>query len=158
MICLAVISLLSHDVMMQKVIDLAQQEVAKGGLPFAAMVVNAKGEIISQAVNTVADSHDPTDHAEIRALRLATQKLNTSELKDHEVYAIGHPCSMCLAALTIAKPKKIYFAASLAEKNRFLKLETPKIPMQRVRSKRTEAIGVFKHWADRQKSLALPHE
>lgn len=151
MICLAVI------VMMQKVIDLAQVEVGKGGLPFAAMVVNSKGEIISQAVNTVAQSNDPTDHAEIRAIRAATQKLKSSELTDHDVYAIGYPCPMCLAALTIAKPKKVYFAASLTEKNKFLKFEKYKLATEQVSSKRAGALGVFKQWADRQKQPLSPH-
>lgn len=145
MICLAVI------VMMQKVIDLAEQEVAKGGLPFAAMVVNSKGDIIAEAVNTVAQSNDPTDHAEIRAIRAATQKLKSSELTNHDVYAIGHPCSMCLAALTVAKPKKVYFAASLAEKNKFLKANSYQMPMEQVSSKKKGALNVFRQWVDRQK-------
>lgn len=145
MIFLAVI------VMMQKVIDLAEQEVAKGGLPFAAMVVNSKGDIIAEAVNTVAESHDPTDHAEIRAIRAATKKLKSSELTDHDVYAIGHPCSMCLAALKVAKPKKVYFVLSLAEKDKFLKSNIYQMPMEQVKGKRRGALSVFKQWADRQK-------
>ena len=147
MICLAVI------VMMQQVIDLAQAEVNKGGLPFAAMVVNSKGEIISQAVNTVAQSNDPTDHAEIRAIRAATQKLKSSELTNHDVYAIGHPCPMCLAALTIAKPKKVYFTVSLSEKNKFLTFEKYKLPTEQLSNKKKEALTVFKRWSDRQKRL-----
>lgn len=143
MICLVAIALLSHDAIMQKVIDLAQQEVANGGLPFAAIIVDSKGNIISQAVNTVEQSKDPTDHAEIRALREATHKLQSSELSDHDVYAIGHPCSMCLSALALAKPKKIYFALSLKEKNKFFKQVPYNIPMKQVTHKRKQALKVF---------------
>ena len=100
MICLTLIALFSQDVTMQKVVELAKQEVARGGLPFATIITNSKGEIVAEAVNTVAQSKDPTDHAEIRALRIATQKLQSPELLDHEVYAIGHPCPMCSCSQT----------------------------------------------------------
>lgn len=144
MICLVVIA------MMQTVLDMAQEEVDRGGLPFATIIVNAQGEIIARAVNTVADSHDPTDHAEIRALRIATQKLQSSDLSGHEVYAIGYPCPMCLAALKLAKPKKVYFALALKDKNKFMKQAKYALPMEQVRDKQEKALDIFKLWSDSQ--------
>lgn len=147
MICLVAIALFSQEAIMQKVIDRARQEVENGGLPFAAMVVNSKGEIISEAVNTVSISKDPTDHAEIRALRQASQKLKSIELGDHEVYAIGYPCPMCLAALRLAKPRKIYFALGLKEKNKFFASPKQSVPTQQMISQRKQAFRVFEDWS-----------
>ena len=151
MICLALIALLSPEAQMQKVIDLAKQEVAQGGLPFATIITNSSGEIIAEAVNTVAQSHDPTDHAEIKALRIATQKLKSSELVNHEVYAIGHPCPMCWAALTLAKPKKVYFALTLPEKNKYMPPIKYKISTEQIKNKKTEALRLFKVWSQPKK-------
>lgn len=113
---------LSRNDIMQRVIEIAQEDVLRGGLPFATIIVDKEGRIIAEAVNTVAKSHDPTDHAEIRALRMATKKLGRSDLSDCEVHVMGYPCPMCLTALMYAKPKKVYFAVSIDEKNRALKV------------------------------------
>jgi len=50
------------------------------------------------------------------ALRRACQKLKRPNLNDCSVYAICHPCPMCLAALIYAQPKAIYFAVSPEDK------------------------------------------
>ena len=126
---------------------MAQAEVARGGLPFAAIVVNQRGEIISRGLNTVAISEDPTDHAEIRALRAASKKLKSSELTNHNVYVIGHPCEMCMAALKLAKPKKIIFALSLEEKNQFFKPIKTAPPIEQVLENKKQALKVFEQWA-----------
>lgn len=147
--------------MMKEVIKLADTEVARGGLPFATLIVNPDHEIVAKTVNTVAISKDPTDHAEIRAIRIATQKLGKSELHGHEVYIIGHPCPMCLAALMLAKPKKIYFAVTQEEKDSVLKkvnsgidlyaemgkhFSKRHLPMEQLTAEKDEALTVFKKW------------
>lgn len=151
MICLVLIALLSPEAQMQKVIDIAQKEVAQGGLPFAAIITNSNGDIVAQAVNTVQHSHDPTDHAEIKALRMATKKISSSELKNHQIYAIGHPCPMCLEALRLAKVQKVYFALSLSEKNKYLPQTKNPLQKQQIPSQKKQALQVFQTWSGLQK-------
>jgi guanine deaminase len=57
----------------QRAIDLARQNVAEGGRPFATVIAK-DGEILAESANKVAQTHDPTAHAEILAIRQACQK------------------------------------------------------------------------------------
>lgn len=79
----------------------------KEGGPFGACIVR-NNEVIAVAHNTVLRDCDPTCHAEMNAIRLATQKLNTIELKDCDIYSTAEPCPMCLAAIYWARINKIY--------------------------------------------------
>lgn len=79
------------------------------GGPFGAAIVK-NGEIISQAHNTVIESNDATAHAEINAIRMASKKLNTHDLKDCILYTSAEPCPMCLSAIIWANIKEVYFA------------------------------------------------
>lgn len=92
----------------QRTIDLARENVKHGGRPFACVIVQA-GEIITEATNLVAQTKDPTAHAEIVAIREATQKLNSESLADCEFYILAHPCPMCLAAMYYCSPLKVTF-------------------------------------------------
>ena len=58
----------------QRTIDLARQNVVEGGRPFATVIVK-DGQILAESANKVAQSHDPTAHAEILAIREACMKL-----------------------------------------------------------------------------------
>ena len=92
-------------------IALARDTVAAGGLPFATVIV-MDGDIIAEATNRVPDTHDPTDHAEIRAIREACAKLGTEYLTGATVYVIAHPCPMCLGALYHSAPDEVVFLAT----------------------------------------------
>ena len=63
-----------HEDYLKIAIQLARENVEKGGGPFGAIIVR-NGEIVSQSGNTVTLSNDPTAHAEVNAIRLACQKL-----------------------------------------------------------------------------------
>ncbi|MFJ9363349.1 nucleoside deaminase [Nocardia sp. NPDC101769] len=95
----------------QRTIEIARTSVAEGGLPFGTVIVK-DGEILAEGRNCVAASHDPTDHAEIRAIREACRKLGTEYLTGCTVYAIAHPCPMCLAALYHCAPDQVVFLAT----------------------------------------------
>lgn len=97
---------------LKRAIKLAEQNVINNqGGPFGAVIVK-DGIIISEAVNTVTGSHDPTAHAEINAIRQACEKLNSFQLEGCEIYSSCEPCPMCLGAIYWARPQKLYFAAS----------------------------------------------
>ena len=92
----------------QRTIDLARQNVAEGGRPFAAVIVQ-DGEILAESANKVAQTNDPTAHAEILAIREACMKLGTEHLVEATIYALAHPCPMCLGSLYYCSPRDVIF-------------------------------------------------
>ena len=88
---------------------LAAENVAAGGKPFGAVIV-ANGNIIATGINEAAQTGDLTAHAEIQAMRQAAQNGNAHLLKGAVMYASGHPCPMCLAAMVIAGVDAVYHA------------------------------------------------
>ena len=92
----------------QRTIDLARQNVAEGGRPFATVIVK-DGEILAESANKVAQTNDPTAHAEILAIREACMKLGTEHLFGATIYALAHPCPMCLGSLYYCSPKEVVF-------------------------------------------------
>jgi guanine deaminase len=101
---------------MQLAIDEARKTMNenKGG-PFGAAIIDKEGNIISVASNLVLESHDPTAHAEIVAIREASKKLKTHDLSECILYATGYPCPMCLSAIIWANIKEVYYATDLKD-------------------------------------------
>ena len=81
------------------------------GGPFGAIIVR-NGTIVSAAGNSVLRDNDPTAHAEINAIRLACQKLQTFNLSGCTLYTSCECCPMCYAAAYWARVSKIFYAAS----------------------------------------------
>lgn len=94
-----------------KAIELAQANLREGGRPFGALVV-CNDEVIATGVNEMLATHDPTAHAELLAIRAASHQLASSDLSKCVVYASGHPCPMCMAAMTMSGIKKVVYAYS----------------------------------------------
>ena len=92
-------------------IELAHANIAKGGRPFGA-VVGKDGEVIASGVNEIHSTNDPTAHAELTAIRAASRKLGSPNLAGCAVYASGHPCPMCMAAMRMAGIGKVTYAYS----------------------------------------------
>jgi tRNA(Arg) A34 adenosine deaminase TadA len=92
-------------------IDLARENIGRGGRPFGAVVVK-NGELIATGVNEVDATNDPTAHAELLAVRAAGQALGSPSLAGCAVYASGHPCPMCLAAMRVAGVAEVFYAYS----------------------------------------------
>lgn len=92
-------------------IELAHANVEKGGRPFGAVVVK-DGEVIATGVNEILSTNDPTAHAELTAIREASQKLGSPDLQGCAVYASGHPCPMCMAAMRLAGVGEVAYAYS----------------------------------------------
>lgn len=90
-------------------IQLASNNVREGGRPFGAVLVR-DGLVISQGVNEILATNDPTSHAELNALRAASQALGTPNLAGCEVYASGQPCPMCMAAMRMAGIPRVRYA------------------------------------------------
>ncbi len=96
---------------MQQAIHLAVENIKNGGGPFGAVIVK-DNKVIASGVNSVTLKNDPTAHAEVQAIREASQKLNTFNLEGCEIYTSCEPCPMCLSAIYWAHLDKVYFAAN----------------------------------------------
>lgn len=95
---------------MARAIDLSRQGMLAGdGGPFGAVVVR-DGRILAEGHNTVVATNDPTNHAEMTAIRRAVRELGRFDLSDCELYANCEPCPMCLGAVYWARLGKVYFA------------------------------------------------
>ncbi|MGE8078539.1 nucleoside deaminase [Peribacillus loiseleuriae] len=78
---------MSHKEFIQQAIELAYENTKiKKGRPFGALIVK-DGKIVAKEVNDVLETHDPTAHAELQAIRKACRTLGTSDLSDCELYA-----------------------------------------------------------------------
>ena len=99
----------------RRTVDLALDNVAAGGKPFACLVVDrASGEVLHEATNQVAQSGDVTAHAEIVAIRDLAAAGRT-DLGGCDVYVTAYPCPMCLGALYYAAPERVVFAVTREE-------------------------------------------
>ena len=95
---------------MSRAIELSVEGMQKGdGGPFGAVVVR-DDQIIAEGWNKVLVSNDPTAHAEVTAIRLACQKLNSFQLTDCTIYTSCEPCPMCLGAIYWSRPQAVYYA------------------------------------------------
>jgi len=68
--------------------------------------------VLAEAVNQVAQSHDPTAHAEILAIREGSKKLGSEHFTGCDFYVLAHPCPMCLAALYYCSPERVIFLST----------------------------------------------
>lgn len=94
---------------LRQAIELSKESVAQGGFPVGAIVVK-DGKIIAQGLSNGKIKKDATSHAEIEAIRSASQKLNSRDLKGCEIYSSMEPCLMCFSASYWAKINKVVFA------------------------------------------------
>lgn len=100
---------------MKEAIELARETSRNGdGGPFGATIVK-DGKIIAVSSNTVLLHHDPTEHAEMNAIREASRKLGTYDLSGCVLYATGYPCPMCLSAIMWANISEVYYGTDLKD-------------------------------------------
>jgi guanine deaminase len=99
---------------LRQAIEMAVDNVRRGGGPFGALVVK-DGVVIAAGANQVTRTNDPTAHAEIVAIREACRVLGHFQLTGCDVYSSCEPCPMCLGALYWARPAHIFFAATKDE-------------------------------------------
>lgn len=96
---------------METALALAQQAAAAGEVPVGALVVK-DGEIIGRGFNAPISSHDPSAHAEIRALRDAAQNIGNYRLVGCTLYVTLEPCAMCAGAIQHARIARLVYGAS----------------------------------------------
>jgi tRNA(adenine34) deaminase len=96
-------------------IALQQAQIAfdLGEVPVGAVIVDNKtNKIIASNYNQNITLKDSTAHAEILAIRNACLIKNHHRLDDCDLYVTLEPCPMCAAAISLARIKRVYYAAS----------------------------------------------
>lgn len=100
-----------HINFMKLAINEALKAKQKDEVPIGAMIVSEAGDVLSRSHNQTINLLDPTAHAEILALRKASQKISNYRLLKTTLYVTIEPCIMCMGALIHARVSKIVFGA-----------------------------------------------
>ena len=96
---------------MQQALIQARHAWTLGEVPVGAVVV-CEGEVIASGCNHPIGTHDPTAHAEIRALRAAAEILGNYRLPGCELYVTLEPCVMCAGAMMHARLARVIYGAT----------------------------------------------
>lgn len=93
-------------------IALAQAHAAAqlGEVPVGAVLVK-DGTILARAGNRTRAGNDPTAHAEILVIREACRMLDDERLTGCDLYVTLEPCTMCAAAISFARIRRLYYGA-----------------------------------------------
>jgi len=100
---------------MRLALDQALNAQLAGEVPVGAVIVRrteAGPQVVATGYNRPITTHDPTAHAEIVALRHAAQLAENYRLPDLELYVTLEPCTMCAAAISFARIRRLYFGAA----------------------------------------------
>ena len=95
---------------MAAALDEARQAAAEGEVPVGAVLVR-DSQILVRTHNRVETDRDPTAHAELLAIREACRILGDPRLPDCDLYVTLEPCAMCAQAISMARIRRLYFAA-----------------------------------------------
>ena len=101
---------------MQVALAEAAAAAARGEVPVGAVIVSADGRIVAKAGNRTRELSDPTAHAEMLVIRDACRQLANERLTapngTFDLYVTLEPCPMCAAAISFARLRRLYYAAS----------------------------------------------
>jgi tRNA(adenine34) deaminase len=89
---------------------MAHAAIAVDEVPVGAVIVR-DGQIIGRGHNRTRIDLDPTAHAEILAIRQATQYLGKDRLEECDLWVTLEPCTMCAGAIAHARIRRLYYAA-----------------------------------------------
>jgi len=92
---------------MSLALEEARQAAERGEVPVGAVLVR-QGVVLARAGNRMRESGDPTAHAEMLAIRAAC---SAERLTGADMYVTLEPCTMCAAAISFARIRRLYFGA-----------------------------------------------
>ena len=96
---------------MQIALDEARAAEKRGEVPVGCVIVRGS-DIVARAGNRTLADKDPTAHAELLAIRHASAVLGSERLADCDLYVTLEPCTMCAAAMSFARIRRLYFGAA----------------------------------------------
>lgn len=144
---------------MKLAVNEGRKSVESGdGGPFGAVIVQ-NHQVIATGGNVVIRTNDPTMHAEIAAIRKASQILKRFELSDCEIYCTCEPCPMCLGAIYWARIPKVYYGCtrddaagigfSDADIYKVIEGKEGKLTLEKYNIDREQCLEVFKVWSNK---------
>jgi tRNA(adenine34) deaminase len=89
----------------------AETAQKSGEVPIGCVIV-LNNEVIAAAGNRTLTDRDPTAHAEILAIRRAAEVTGSERLVDCDLYVTLEPCTMCAAAISFARVRRLYYGAA----------------------------------------------
>ena len=98
--------------------DFMREALAEAGLAAAAgempvgCVIVRNGEIVARAHNECEARQDATAHAELLAIRRASEAVRGWRLNDCTLYATLEPCPMCAGAIVQARVGRLVYGAA----------------------------------------------
>lgn len=102
---------MNHDDYMMIALEEAHRARKEDEVPIGAVLVDASGNVISQAHNRVIQSDDPTAHAEIICIRDASLRISNYRLLNTSLYVTVEPCVMCMGAVVHSRIARVFFGA-----------------------------------------------
>jgi tRNA(adenine34) deaminase len=97
--------------MMRLALEEAERAAAHDDVPIGAVVAR-DGEVLAAAGNERELRADPTAHAEILALRAASERLGGWRIPDATIYVTLEPCAMCAGAIVLARVPRVVYATA----------------------------------------------
>ena len=88
----------------------AEAAAARGEVPIGAVLV-VGSEVAARAGNRTRELNDPTAHAEMLVIRETAARLSAERLAGADLYVTLEPCTMCAAAISFARIRRLYFGA-----------------------------------------------
>src|SRR3954463_11472307 len=92
----------------------AENAGKSGEVPIGCVIV-LNNEVVATAANRTLTDRDPTAHAEILAIRQASETVGNERLVDCDLYVTLEPCTMCAGAISFARIRRLYYGASDAK-------------------------------------------
>lgn len=97
---------------MDRALREARAAAERGEVPIGAVIVTSGGVILAEEGNRTEQSHDPTAHAEMLAIRAAAARMGAPRLVDCDLYVTLEPCPMCAQAISFARIRRLYWGAA----------------------------------------------
>ena len=88
----------------------ARAAADRGEVPVGAVLV-IDGKVVAQSGNRTREQSDVTAHAELLAIREAAARLGAERLSQADLYVTLEPCTMCAAAISFARIRRLYYGA-----------------------------------------------
>lgn len=95
---------------MEMALDEARAAASRGEVPIGAVIVH-QDRVLARAGNRTRELSDITAHAEIEVIRAAAKVVGSERLVDADLYVTLEPCTMCAAAISFARVRRLYYGA-----------------------------------------------
>lgn len=97
---------------MRHALEEAKKAFDQDEVPVGAVLVDIhSGEIVATGHNLTITQHDPSSHAEMVAIRALCQSLGQQRIPEYDLYVTLEPCTMCAAAISFARIRRVIFGA-----------------------------------------------